>query len=230
MAGPLPAEKMPLRRGGKPSHSFIDASRVARPARRQAEQPPAQPPRQAADEAAHVAAGDQQRLTDHAGVFGVVGGHAATEEKMVAVPAREQLPLPSRRQVLGAQPQRIADGGPQQTPDNSFLGQHRSARLADAKVHAGRLVAGFQVERHREVRGDPQRERWQGLAQRERGRPDLELLPFLFAANSPVGDGGEPDSGAAPAATPSSARIAAFRSARRVVTVSTTTTLLPCCR
>lgn len=66
-----------------------------------------------------------------------------------------------------------------------------SSRLTDAEVEACRLIAGFQVERHGEVGGDPQRKSRQGLPQGERRRPEQKLLGFLFAAHGSVGHCGK---------------------------------------
>ncbi len=63
-----------------------------------------------------------------------------------------------------------------------------SPRLTDAEVRTGHLVAGFQIEGHGEVGGDPYGEGRQGLSQRERRRPYLKLLRLLLTAHDSVGN------------------------------------------
>ena len=81
IAGPLPAEKTPLRLGGTPTQSFSVARTVASPAPAGKPSSHNRNPLANCFENRDVIAGGNQRLHHDARVLGVVGNHATTRQQ-----------------------------------------------------------------------------------------------------------------------------------------------------
>src|SRR5438067_1273755 len=80
-------------------------------------------------------------------------------------------------------------------------------------------VSGLEVDWNNQVSMQGQRQRGQGLSQRKRGAPDVDLIA-LAAADGPIGN-----CNFSPASM--SCKISLCRLARRFVTMSTMITLIP---
>ena len=123
MAGPLPADQTPLDFGEKRTRAAAFQGCLA-DAKRQPEQPPAQPLGQTEKKASGFAARIEQGLPGHAGVFGVIGKHAAPEQEMVALEVRIQQKYATRDSPSRGRPKPRVGHARQATGDRHLARGH----------------------------------------------------------------------------------------------------------